>query len=197
MSTEPLTRNPPTICRCGAAKSYHGADGRKSDHPYEPRYEPEAWREGYRAATLDAARAAQDVAGRERYTYDDPLGRPLTPRHPVTPPPDALREALEREHYQNLKAHAPDFPHSHPGTFSERCGICAAKSECLSCAALRAQGVVQSPEREALAEIVAASSGVRWHIGGDDKAPGERYLAAIIAARNLLATPVDESRDPA
>ena len=60
---------PPTICRCGLAKSYH--EGRFTPgHAYEPRYEPMAWREGYRAAanrlpdyeaTVEALRAWVDL----------------------------------------------------------------------------------------------------------------------------------------
>ena len=44
--------NPPTICRCGLARSYHPG---LADHEYVPRYDPVAWREGYRQALTDSA----------------------------------------------------------------------------------------------------------------------------------------------
>jgi hypothetical protein len=72
-----------------------------------------------------------------------------------------LREALEREHYGNLVTHTPDFGHSHPGMFSDRCGICAAKSECPSCAALEAAPVAPGPSPEAIDMVVAAGDSWR------------------------------------
>jgi hypothetical protein len=47
---------PPTICKCGGAKDYHRPKDNR-DHDYEPRYDPQSWREGYRAA-VDRLRAA-------------------------------------------------------------------------------------------------------------------------------------------
>lgn len=62
---------PPTICKCGMAKSYH--DGRiRPATEYEPRYEPGAWKDGYRrgykhgyeAAKKEDPRSALRGAGR-------------------------------------------------------------------------------------------------------------------------------------
>jgi hypothetical protein len=102
-----------------------------------------------------------------------------------------LREALEREHYGNLVTHTPDFGHSHPGMFSDRCGICAAKSECPSCAALGAAPVAPDPA----VSRVASMTGTHECWDGDnfiERHPELLDREDVLAA--LDATP--EARSP-
>ena len=65
---------PPTICKCGLAKSYH--EGRfNPGHDYEPRYEPVAWLEGYRAGVEERInRNIQYVADAEDGERPHPVG---------------------------------------------------------------------------------------------------------------------------
>lgn len=48
---------PPTICKCGSAKSYHRPSDRR-DHKYEPRYEPLAWQNGYERGLAEGEKMA-------------------------------------------------------------------------------------------------------------------------------------------
>jgi hypothetical protein len=126
----------------------------------------------YVLATLDAARAAQDVAGREPLPLNDANGpwcgcgnrmghavpnedcNPVT--QPATPPPDALREAL-RLHYvtkidcdpvvktDTVRCNCSVWT----GTPQPSIGQAVAEYADHFVAALRAQGVVQSPDEGA------------------------------------------------
>ncbi len=58
--------NPPTICRCGGAMTYHRPIDRR-DHEYEPRYEPMAWTDGYNRGREEGAGEAATEAYRNGF----------------------------------------------------------------------------------------------------------------------------------
>ncbi len=62
---------PPTICRCGMAKSYHIGDRMKACGDYTPRYEPVAWLDGFAAGQAQARTEALDVE--RRCDFECPL----------------------------------------------------------------------------------------------------------------------------
>jgi hypothetical protein len=78
MSTEPLTPEEERVLREDAVTGY-GLDERSCDYITSL------------FATLDAARAAQDVAGREESDFPNLYSAIEAAAPPVTPPPDALR----------------------------------------------------------------------------------------------------------
>lgn len=95
---------PPTICKCGLARSYH-EQPESLPHQYEPRYEPEAWREGYRTALREAATTPLEpepicdqcrTHGRTCTFRYEAAAAPLEPRCEVRPTGQEWRESCGR-----------------------------------------------------------------------------------------------------